>query len=370
MEQESKSKPFNGAYKNQKVLVTGHTGFKGSWLSQWLLSLGAKVYGYALAPNTTPSLFEQLKLEDHIEQQIDDIRNLDALKSYIKLVKPEVIFHLAAQSLVRYSYKEPLETVQVNTLGTANLLEAVRQLNIPAAIVAITTDKCYENREWIYGYREEDPLGGFDPYSSSKGAAELIISSWRNSFFPPEIIDRHGVRLSSARAGNVVGGGDWSDDRIVPDCIRALSKHQSIQVRNPNATRPWQHVLEPLGGYLTLGERLLVGDSKISSQYCGAYNFGPLISNNRSVREVVNSVVENWGEGDWIDKSDQNAPHEASLLHLTIDKAYHHLNWLPKWDFSRTFIETVNWYKNSFEHQSTVFDFTMDQVKNYQRPNH
>src|SRR6185295_15574946 len=244
-------------YRGKTVLVTGHTGFKGSWLTLWLKELGAMVSGYALPPNTDPSLFELLNLGKKIDHAYGDVRDLEQLKQCLLRIKPDIIFHLAAQSNVGKSYEEPLQTVQINTLGTLNLLEAVRQTKLPVSLVLITSDKCYENKEWLFGYRETDDLGGYDPYSASKGAVELLISSWRNSFFHPEKIQEHGVRVASARAGNVVGGGDWNKGRIVPDCVMDLQKQVPIAVRNPHATRPWQHVLEPLNGYLLLGSRLL-----------------------------------------------------------------------------------------------------------------
>jgi len=244
-------------YKNKKVLVTGHTGFKGSWLSQWLLLLNAEVFGYALETPTMPSLFDQLQLDKSIRDNRNDIRNIQKLKKYLNEVKPDIIFHLAAQSLVRESYKNPIETIETNIIGTANLLDAIRQLGLSTSVVVITSDKCYENQEWLHGYRENDPMGGYDPYSMSKGAAELVVSAWRRSFFNTNNYNKHGVKLASARAGNVIGGGDWADDRIVPDCMRSLQMEKEIFVRNPLATRPWQHVLESLGGYLVLGSKLM-----------------------------------------------------------------------------------------------------------------
>lgn len=353
-------------YFGKSVLITGHTGFKGSWLSQWLLNKGATVSGYALSPDGSNSLFSGLSLAKKLNHKIGDIRDFELLKSFLKQVRPDIIFHLAAQPLVRHSYKEPLETVQVNTLGTVNLLEAVRQLYLPTAIVVITTDKCYENKEWIYGYREIDSMGGFDPYSASKGAAELLISSYRNSFFPVDAIHEHGVRLASVRAGNVIGGGDWAEDRILPDAIRNLTKKLPVAVRSPLATRPWQHVLEPLGGYLTLGQKLLDINNESLKDFCEAYNFGPLVYNNRTVKELVEKVIDYWGVGQWEDTSDPYAPHEAALLNLTIDKAYHQLGWLPQWDFNKTVKETVDWYKNASENLLSITEYTQDQIMHYE----
>ena len=355
-----------GIYKNKRVLITGHTGFKGSWLTLWLTELGAQVFGYALPPPTNPSLFESLDLAKTIDHEVGDVRDFGQLKKRIQRINPDIIFHLAAQSLVGKSYEEPLETVQVNAFGTANLLEAVRQIGLPAALVLITSDKCYENKEWLFGYREEDALGGRDPYSASKAATELLIRSWRDSFFHPSAIDRHGVRIASARAGNVIGGGDWSKNRIVPDCIRDLQKKTYITVRNPHSTRPWQHVLEPLSGYLLLGQKLLTTPTDDSAPFCEAFNFGPPVVNNKTVKELVETVIEKWGEGSWKFVASLNANHESSLLSLSIDKAYHKLGWAPKWDFNETITRTVEWYQKARQEPSLIRDFTIEQINTYQ----
>ena len=360
------NKPFDGVYKDKKVLITGHTGFKGSWLSLWLSSLGANVYGYAQPPVTDPSLFEHLKLAGSLHHEVADICDIDRFRKSIKAIQPDIIFHLAAQSLVRESYNHPLDTVMVNTMGTVNVLEAVRLEKLSPAIVLITTDKCYDNREWLYGYKETDALGGYDPYSASKGAAEVLIASWRNSFFNPGRLSEHGVRVASARAGNVIGGGDWAKDRIVPDCIRDLQKTGIIQVRNPYATRPWQHVLEPLGGYLKLGSKLLEVNDSALHEYCEAFNFGPLISSNKNVGALVNKIIQVWGSGSWKSLSLEKAGHEASLLHLSIDKAYHKLKWLPQWNFEETVSYTVDWYKALTEDPSGIIDFTAGQIQAYE----
>jgi len=354
------------AYRGKKVLITGHTGFKGGWLSLWLTSLGAEVYGYALEPPTTPSLFELLELAGKMHHEVADIRDLERLKRTIRSVAPDIVFHLAAQSLVRESYAAPLETVQANTLGTVHLLEAVRQTGVSTALVLVTTDKVYENKEWLHGYREPDALGGHDPYSSSKAAAEILLASWRSSFFHPSQVSSHGVRVASARAGNVVGGGDWSTDRIVPDCIRDLEAQRAIGVRNPYATRPWQHVLEPLAGYLELGARLLEGTDAAVASFCEAFNFGPHTTSNRSVGDLVDKVVRCWGSGSWEHISPEVVHHEASLLHLTIDKAYHRLHWSPKWDFDRTIEHTVAWYQHARQHPTQICDFTLQQIRLYE----
>ncbi|MBL6448110.1 CDP-glucose 4,6-dehydratase [Fulvivirga sp. 29W222] len=361
---------FDNIYKNKKVLVTGNTGFKGSWLTLWLSMLGAEVYGYSLQPPTEPSLYKVLDLSKLINQEEADIRDFNRLKKIIKTIKPDIIFHLAAQSLVGESYLTPLDTIEINTMGSANVMEAVRQLKYPVAIVMVTSDKCYENKEWLHGYRETDPMGGYDPYSSSKGAAEILISSWRNSFFPNNTILNHGVRLASARAGNVIGGGDWAKDRIVPDCIRDLLKGRVIGVRNPHATRPWQHVLEPLHGYLHLGSKLLNFQSKTVVDYCEAFNFGPQVSSNKSVKHLVEKVIQYWGEGSWEWTSPQAAHHEASLLNLSTDKAFHQLKWMAKWDFDTTVQHTVEWYVYWRNGSSELLDLTEQQIKAYETAVH
>lgn len=353
------------SYENKKVLITGNTGFKGSWLTLWLYYLGAEVHGYSLAPPTSPSLFETLQLEQLVFQEHADVRDFNRLKKTIETIKPDIIFHLAAQSLVGESYVSPLETIQVNTLGTANLLEAVRQTKQEIALIMVTSDKCYQNKEWVHGYRETDPMGGYDPYSASKGAAEILINSWRDSFFHPDQIEKHGVRLASVRAGNVIGGGDWAKDRIVPDSMRDLMRSGMIAVRNPDATRPWQHVLEPLDGYLQLGAQLLK-PLKEAKTYCEAFNFGPRVDANKTVQALVNHIIADWGSGNWHQVSTDHAPHEANLLNLSIDKAYHKLHWLPRWDFNTAIKETVAWYKQWRDDPSRLFDFTLGQIKAYE----
>jgi CDP-glucose 4,6-dehydratase len=332
--------PFVGSFAGKRVVVTGHTGFKGSWLCEWLLSLGAEVTGLALEPDTTPSLFEQLGLRDRLNDVVGDIRSQETVSRVLGAAKPDFLFHMAAQPLVRRSYREPVETWDTNVLGTIHVMEALRRLDKPCAAVFVTTDKCYENREWLWGYRETDPLGGHDPYSSSKAAAEIAVASWRRSFFQgPD----NSVRIASARAGNVVGGGDWAEDRIVPDCMRALSRGEAIKVRNPAATRPWQHVLEPLAGYLALAAALAnrPGDANLES----AFNIGPDRESNRPVRDLVEAVCKAWS-GRWEDLSDPHAVHEATLLHLDNAKAEALLGWRPTWAFDRTIDVTVAWYRD------------------------
>jgi CDP-glucose 4,6-dehydratase len=339
---------FNGAFSNKNVWVSGHTGFKGAWLCQWLVDLGANVYGYSLSPPTQPALFEQLDLSSRLIDERNDIRDGAAVLRSIETAQPDFVFHLAAQSLVRQAYVQPVETYEVNVLGTVNILQGLRSLRKPCAAVFVTTDKCYENREWAYGYRETDPLGGHDPYSSSKAAAEIAIASFRKSFFK-----EHSVKIASARAGNVIGGGDWAQDRIVPDCIRALKAGDPISVRNRNATRPWQHVLEPLSGYLWLGACLASPRQRASGfRDCSdqrlesAFNFGPDQESNRTVAELVGEILKHM-PGVWEDRSVPDAVHEAYLLQLAIDKARSFLHWSPVWKFPVAVKQTVDWYSSS-----------------------
>lgn len=333
---------FGGIYNGKTVLVTGHTGFKGTWLCEWLLSLGAKVVGYALQPPTKPSLFESVGLSARIEDQRADICDPAAVQKAVQRTKPDIIFHLAAQPLVRESYEKPLETFQTNILGTVHVLEAARQLERLCAVVVVTTDKCYHNREWLYGYREDDPLGGRDPYSASKACAELVVASYQASFGV-----EGGLIIASARAGNVIGGGDFAVDRIVPDTIGALRRGESIGVRNPNQVRPWQHVLEPLAGYLWLGAVLSspnLLDRSDSRAFQSAFNFGPHLEANRTVRDLVDEILQIW-PGSWHSAAQPGAPHEAGMLNLAIDKAIHLLGWRPVWDFARAVKETIAWYR-------------------------
>jgi CDP-glucose 4,6-dehydratase len=353
---------FGGVYAGKRVLLTGHTGFKGAWLAEWLLSLGAEVTGFALPPPTTPSLFEQLGLASRLRHMEGDVRDLAAVRAAVASARPEFVFHLAAQPLVRLSYDQPVETYATNVMGTVNVLEAVRLSCKPCIVVAITTDKCYENKEWAHSYREEDPMGGYDPYSSSKGAAELVIASYRKSYFSAPDSP---VKLASARAGNVIGGGDWALDRIVPDCIRALQRDEAIPVRNKVATRPWQHVLEPLSGYLWLGACL--ADSQLSafnSQLTSAFNFGPSLASNRTVAELVQEILKHW-PGKWEDKSDPKAVHEAKLLNLATDKAHHFLGWSPAWNFEQTLAQTVGWYRQAADTQTDIHALTLSQITAY-----
>ena len=349
---------FGDGFRGRKVWLSGHTGFKGAWLAEWLLQLGATVHGYALTPPTQPSLFDQLGLAGRMEHEVADVRDQEAVAASLRAVRPEFVFHLAAQPLVRLSYAEPVETYATNVMGTVHVLEALRSLEKPCAAVIVTTDKCYENREWVYGYREDDPMGGYDPYSSSKGMAELATSAYRRSFF-----STGPARVASARAGNVIGGGDWAQDRIVPDCMRALEAGAPIPVRNKTATRPWQHVLEPLGGYLWLAACLAAPGG---AALAGAYNFGPSASSNRNVAELVQEILCHW-PGAWEDHSDPNAVHEASLLQLSIDKARSYLRWSPVWDFPATIRQTVAWYRDARTYQgpASFQRLTQGQIRQY-----
>jgi CDP-glucose 4,6-dehydratase len=330
-------------YAGKTVWLSGHTGFKGAWLAHWLRQLGAKVHGFALLPPTTPALFDQLGLARRLDHQVADLRDAATVKESIRAAQPDFVFHLAAQAILRVSYDQPVETWTTNVLGTIHVMEALRGLNKPCAAVLVTTDKCYENREWVHGYREEDPLGGFDPYSASKAGAEIAIASWRRSFFAGAP-----VRLASARAGNVIGGGDWAKDRLVPDCIRALQQGRAIPVRNPAATRPWQHVLEPLSGYLWLAAVLSQPALRPYDKdlFASAFNFGPGLESNRTVAELVAEVLKHW-PGCWEDKSDPNAVHEAKLVKLATDKACHLLGWKSVWGFEQAAAATVAWYRQA-----------------------
>lgn len=329
---------YNNAYSGKTVLITGNTGFKGAWLSAYLLRLGATVIGYALAPPSERNLFTRAALETRIQHHDGDIRNMGYFAQLLVRTRPDFIFHMAAQPLVLEGYRNPVETFEVNVMGTVAVMEAVRQAKLDTTLILVATDKVYENNEWVYGYRETDPLGGYDPYSASKGAMEIAVSSYLRSYFSA---DDSPVRAASVRSGNVIGGGDWAANRLVPDCVRALSRGEPISVRNPKATRPWQHVLEPLSGYLWLGAALARRKS-----YSGAWNFGPTHTANSTVKTLVELLITGWGAGEWADASDPDAPHEARLLKLNIDKAQSLLGWTPVWDFRETINRTVRWYKD------------------------
>jgi CDP-glucose 4,6-dehydratase len=340
------------AYGGKKVFLTGHTGFKGGWMLAWLCRLGATVKGYSLAPESVDGIFSTLPSNLQYESVIADIRDRQRLTDEILSFQPDYIFHLAAQPLVRYSYTHPAETFDVNVTGTANLLEAATSITGKCSIVAITTDKVYHNYEWIYPYRENDRLGGYDPYSASKACAELVIDSFRNSFFNYKNYSTHQTVLASARAGNVIGGGDWSTDRIIPDIVRSLSSGNVIDVRNPYAVRPWQHVLEPVEGYLRLGALL----NKNPEQFAKAYNFGPSDNHQITVKQVVELAIKSWGLGEWNDISNNAAPHEAGLLALDISSAAKELNWQPKLSHSEAIRWTIDWYKQYHESKTSIIE--------------
>lgn len=347
-----------GIYRGKKVLLTGHTGFKGAWLVAVLQRMGANVLGYALAPEYENGLYSLLQETTVVPGLIADIRDKKTLSKAIQDFQPDFIFHLAAQPLVRRSYEIPAETFEVNAVGTANLLECVGQLENACTVIVITTDKVYENKEQGTLFTEDDRLGGYDPYSASKACTELVVSSFRNSFFNPATWDKHRKTIFAARAGNVIGGGDWSKDRIIPDIVRALGQKQPIPVRNPAAVRPWQHVLEPIAGYLLLGT---LGAGK-PTEYSPAYNFGPLPGDHISVRELVEAAIKAWGSGEWKDTSQQDQLHEAGLLQLDIQKAIRELGWEPKLDSSEAVEWTINWYR---QQRSSQVAYTIGQIESY-----
>jgi len=348
-------------YKGKKVFITGHTGFKGAWLVNTLSIFGAQIRGYALEPKTQDDLYHLIKGNELCESVIGDLRDREKLQKAVLDFQPDFIFHLAAQPLVRLSYEIPSETFEVNAVGTANLLDTVRILNKPCAVVLITTDKVYHNNEWDYPYRENDRLGGYDPYSASKACAELIIDSYRNSFFNVTQYEGHQKALAVGRAGNVIGGGDWSKDRLIPDIARALRKGEEITVRNPNSIRPWQHVLEPIVAYLILGAKLKSNPISFSQ----AYNFGPYATDALPVLDMLNLAISSWGNGSYKIEVDKNQPHEAGLLKLDISKAIKELDWKPKMDAYKAVQFTMDWYKAFHEKRESIGHFTGEQILNF-----
>jgi CDP-glucose 4,6-dehydratase len=348
-------------WREKRVLLTGHTGFKGCWLSIWLHSLGAQVHGLSLEPLTEPNLFTEARvglcLASH---SIGDIRNLDTVQQVMKAVSPDIVIHMAAQPLVRFSYAEPVETYATNVMGTVHVLEAARQIENLKAIVVVTTDKCYDNKEWAWGYREDEPMGGHDPYSNSKGCAELVASAYRDSFFKAQ-----GKAVATARAGNVIGGGDWAVDRLLPDILRAFEKNQSVVIRNPQATRPWQHVLEPLSGYLTLAERLYVD----GQTYAEAWNFGPKDEDSRPVQWIVEHLAQAWGQGATWQQDGSVQPHEANFLKLEISKAKSRLNWQPRWSLATAIQHINNWHQAWLSH-GDMHQLCLDQINQYSSTPH
>jgi CDP-glucose 4,6-dehydratase len=351
--------PFENVFAGRRVLVTGHTGFKGSWLCAWLLKLGADVTGFALPPATSPCHFDLLGLEGRMRHIVGDLRDPAAVMAAVEAAKPEIVFHMAAQALVRYSYDEPVETFDTNVMGTVHVLDAVRRVGGVKVVINITSDKAYDNKEWIWGYRENDPMGGRDPYSASKGAAELVFHAYAQSFLNPA-----GILSASVRAGNVVGGGDWAADRIIPDCIRAIERGEPVFLRNPTAVRPWQHVLEPLGGYMMVAAKLMAGARGIETGE--GWNFGPSARDCQPVIRLAEAVVAHWGKGSVEVAPATDAKHEAHLLRLNCDKSNNILGWWPAWRFEDTMRETVGWYK-AWSEGRPVWDITMDQIAAYER---
>ena len=345
-------------WNGKRVFLTGHTGFKGSWLSLWLQQMGAIVKGYALEPNTSPNLFELAEVSNNMESEIGDITNLFQIKDSMHTFNPDILIHMAAQPLVRLSYEEPVLTYATNVMGTVNVLEAARTCKNLKAIVSVTTDKCYENKEWAWGYRENEPMGGHDPYSSSKGCAELVTSAYRNSFFNSE----NSAAIASARAGNVIGGGDWADDRLIPDILKSFEKKSPVIVRNPMATRPWQHVLEPLSGYLVLAEHLCTE----GKSYAEAWNFGPKDEDCKPVSWILDRMVANWNDQATWELDKNNNPHEAGYLKLDCSKAASKLNWQPKWNLDYTLDKIINWHQK-YLNGSNVQDECLNEIAEYQK---
>lgn len=347
-------------WKNKKVFVTGHTGFKGSWLSLWLQEMGADLKGYALSTPTSPSLFKEANVVAGMLSEEGDIRDFEQLKVSMASFQPEIVFHMAAQPLVRLSYENPMETYSTNVMGTVHLLEAVKQVGGVKAVVNVTSDKCYENREWVWGYRENEAMGGYDPYSNSKGCAELVAMSYRQSFFNKDKYAIHGCALASARAGNVIGGGDWAEDRLIPDLLNAFSNRKSVEIRSPNAIRPWQHVLEPLSGYITVAEHLY----NQGPDFAEGWNFGPREEDAQPVQWIVEKLVEHWGDkASWF-LSEGEHPHEAHYLKLDCSKAKMRLNWTPIWSLEETLGRIVTWQKAWLDGQD-IKQHTLNEIKEY-----
>lgn len=352
---------FNGIYKNRRVLITGNTGFKGSWMCLLLHKLGADVYGYSLPAPSTPAMYDIARIDELVNTEINDVRDYNSLLGALNRIQPEIIIHMAAQPLVRESYKNPIETYSINVMGTVNLLEAVRHCKSVRAVLNVTTDKCYENKEWFWGYRENEPMGGYDPYSNSKGCSELVTSSFRNSFFNTAEFEKHGVAVASARAGNVIGGGDWAADRLIPDFIRAILKKEKVFIRNPFATRPWQHVLEPVSGYLTLCAKLF---EEGGVKYADGWNFGPDDADAKNVGWIIDKVCSLWGEGAEYEIDNGNHPHEANYLKLDCSKAKSLLNWYPRWSVSQALASIVDWTK-AYQQNEDMRSFSFKQIENY-----
>lgn len=358
----SLAKVSESFWKEKRVFLTGHTGFKGGWLSLWLTSMGAHVTGYALAPNTTPNFYEIADVNDLMEKShIADIRNLEQLREAMSLANPEIVIHMAAQPLVRYSYANPVETYATNVMGTVHVLECIRSLKGVRATVVVTTDKCYENKEWVWGYRENEPMGGYDPYSNSKGCAELVTAAFRQSYFSAVDYPKHQHALASARAGNVIGGGDWSEDRLIPDALKAFESGSPLVIRNPLATRPWQYVLEPLSGYLVLAQALY----EKGTEFASAWNFGPKDEDARTVQEVINLLIEKSPAGAKWQQDERDQPHEAHSLKLDCSKADQLLGWKPRWSLE-TAVQSIAEWQKAFLSGSNMKDVSLKQIHAYQ----
>lgn len=349
-------------WQGKKVFITGHTGFKGSWLCLWLNSLGAKVTGYSLHPPTQPSLFELCRVNELVTTVIGDIRDVELLTKTMLAAQPEIVIHMAAQALVRDSYKSPVDTYAINVMGTVHILEAVRACKSVRAIVNVTTDKCYENKEWAWGYRENEPMGGYDPYSNSKGCSELVTASYRSSFFNPEDYKKHGVGVATARAGNVIGGGDWAIDRLIPDCINALLQHEKIRIRNPHSIRPWQYVLEPLSGYLMLAQNLY----EHGEIFAEGWNFGPNDNDAKQVEWIVQKMCEAWGDNATYEVDKGNYPHEAHYLKLDCSKAKIKLNWQPRWNLEQALEKIIEWVR-AYQKRMNMRDICLQQIEEYMK---
>lgn len=348
-------------WQGKRVLLTGHTGFKGSWLSLWLQSMGVELVGYALTPPTNPSLFDVAEVGSGMVSVIGDVRDLEHLRTIFAKYQPEIVIHMAAQPLVRYSYLEPVETYSTNVMGTVNLLEAVRGTSSVKAVVNVTSDKCYENREWAWGYRENEAMGGFDPYSNSKGCAELVTAAYRNSYFHPEQYESHGVAIGSGRAGNVIGGGDWAGDRLIPDMMRAITQGQPVSIRNPDSIRPWQHVLEPLSGYLILAQKLY----EEGASFAEGWNFGPNDDDAKPVQWILAHLTKAWGEGASWKLDGREHPHEAHYLKLDCSKAKSRLQWHPRWSLSEAIELICTWHKEYLS-GGDMRAMCLEQIKQYE----
>lgn len=349
-------------WAGKTVLLTGHTGFKGSWLSLWLQSMGAKVIGYSLTPPTKPSLFEVANVAENMTSIVGDVRDFSALSAVFEKYQPVIMIHMAAQALVRYSYTNPIETYSTNVMGTVHVLEAARLTKSVRAIVNVTSDKCYENKEWAWGYRENEAMGGYDPYSNSKGCAELATAAYRNSYFHPEKYQAHGVALASGRAGNVIGGGDWAEDRLIPDIMRAITQGKPVNIRNPHAIRPWQHVLEPLSGYLQLAQKLY----EEGASYAEGWNFGPSDEDAKPVQWIVEKLTQSWGEGaNWM-LDEGNHPHEAHYLKLDCSKAKARLGWHPRWHLEETLSAIIDWHR-AYQNSENMREKTFQQIVLYNK---